>query len=203
MKPNNLEKAITKGVRRALKYYTSFSDRWLFHAPESFLQHEIARSIVKFSDHPALAELSPKRMAEAVGKKSTSKSKKRFDIVVMCKSRHSLWAVMEVNRANGKKLPKKVRRDADKLKEFWKANKHVACYLLVYSEVNSAAGRDTGTKRHTGTKRRDKLFCRFGSWAKDLKGWRMVDRCVVSPKDCKHDSKEWSWGFVQFRLGGG
>ena len=126
---------------------------WLSHAPESFLQSEVARQIagdgytvyIDCSGKRTKAEMGPTRGRPPIN------LGQRFDISVWYKHKDELWAVIEIKRAWG---ITSVRKDANKI-EHDATLKHRAHagYILVYSEAKGT-GYDVKILRKIVTLRR-------------------------------------------------
>jgi hypothetical protein len=121
---DGLEKRIFNGCIRAQKTYSNMTGGWwLWHGPESFIQHEVARSIRRsHKGFEAYAETSPRKiMAEhdlpLRGRPlKEDRLRQRFDVVVWKKTKNELRAVIEIKR--GGAIVGQVARDAGKIQKY-------------------------------------------------------------------------------------
>jgi hypothetical protein len=166
---------------------------WLWHAPESFLQHEIARSMARHSKarkgFEVFTETSPTKIKDEHDKRLRGRPPKmesqrqRFDIVVWQKTSNKVQAIIEIKRG-GTSVFGQVAKDAKKLKKYLSmTNAHGNGYLLFYSEAG-------------GSKRLERLKDRISKLTKLLKpkGWRRVQYKIDAKLgDPDENDKLWSW----------
>jgi hypothetical protein len=193
---NKLEKAIMRAVKDAQQFYVDVAGGWLFEASESFLQHHMALSLIRRTNHCVLAEISPKKIADEFQQKGPKvKSKKRFDLVIWPKVATGVRAVVEIKRAFH--IPG-VMKDAVKIEKYRKLKFSSGLgYLVVYTEVSNSR------QRRRGKDRKRALCGRLKKWGKHLRerGWRTVDTFVISPRDCEdYRGRKWSWGVALYRF---
>lgn len=198
---NKLEIAIRDALPRAQQRYSEMTGWWLAHGPESFLQHEIARNILRTRKAMVFIEVSPRKIAAEFptkGRGRTYEAQKRFDLIVWQKSSYRVRAVIEIKRAWNKKP---VLKDAKKMRSYMlHKNAAKTGYVLVYSDTHSARNRSRASDR------REHLTKRFEAWGDRLKktGWKYIDSDAFSPHrkyaQDANGKKIWSWGYVLFRL---
>lgn len=184
---NKLERAILGSAERAQGTCMRMTGGWwLWHAPESFLQHQIARAIVR-TGNEVFTEASPAKIAREHNSplrgRPAHNKQKRFDIVVWQRSQNLLRAAIEIKRTS---TLQPVVKDAVKLRKYLdQRNSHGVGYLLVYSEAK-------------GANRVERLRKRASSAAAHLKatGWTMLSAVVHSPR-----SSPWSWSVYLLRYG--
>lgn len=190
--PNDLEKTILRCAKKAQRDYEAITGgQWLDHAPELFLQAEVARGIWR-RGFRVFIDASLERIRQEIGSskgRRPAASRKRFDISVWRKTSNSLRAVIEIKRDWS---ISSIREDARKIKDSFKlANSAPTGYLLVYSEAN----RERTTRRRSAdweANRERILRKRFVDWARKLQ-WNLVDVVTGSYKT-DH------WGLALLRL---
>jgi hypothetical protein len=194
MAGNKLEACILRAVAKAHAEYLGRTDgwQWLFHAPESFLQHEIAREIYRKEDRRVFTEASPAKIARELEKPGRGRPpknlRKRFDVVVWSKTIEHPRAIIELKRTFN---AAEVVKDATKLKDHFKYKRSFGTgYLVWYTEAKGA----------TAPKREKKIHHQFSILSKNVRGWKKVDHLVRSPRDNDGaKGSKWSWGVCLLR----
>ncbi|MDE3015389.1 MAG: hypothetical protein KGI29_00495 [Pseudomonadota bacterium] len=179
---NDLEDRIIKGAKKAHITYLEMNDYYLHHAPEHFLQNEIARTIwqkgngndiyIDKSNAQVLKEL------DSTNKKGRPRddASKRFDITVFKRSEKQIKAVIEIKRGDHISF-QSLRKDTKKIEHSAKSpNGAKLGYLLVYSV----------------RKKEEKIRDDFKKWEKRLK-WELRENIIES------DGK-WTWGIGLFKF---
>lgn len=182
---NKLERALLAGAQRAQNTYRRMSGGWwLWHAPESLLMHEVARSISR-TGNEVFTEASPAKIArefsEPLRGRPSKDQRKRFDIVVWQRTINRTRAIVEIKRTT---MLQPVSLDAAKIKKYLNLQSTSGVgYVLVYSEAK-------------GLNRRVSLAKRSFNAAEKLgkEGWRLIDVRVTAPR-----TDEWAWSIYLLR----
>ena len=184
--PTHLGERISDGVKEAHSRYERMTGWWLQHAPEHFLQNEVARSIwEKGNGNDVYIDASNTKVradAEAKTKRGWPKkdSGKRFDISVWHRSKNTLKAVIEIKHGE-RTLFTRVKKDAKRIEDAAKCpNAASVGYILVYSVKKNKEGIETD----------------FRTWKKELGSkWTLASHFVTKPHN-----EDWAWGFALLRF---
>ena len=135
---NTLERIMVQGALKAqTKYKKMTGGWWLWHGPESFLQHQVAAAIAE-AEFYVFTEASPKLIRDEFDHPPQGAPpkgmRKRFDIVVWSNKRNEIKALVEIKRVGTLDY---VLKDAQKLERFLKQKTFSSGsgYLLLYSEA--------------------------------------------------------------------
>lgn len=189
---NDLEKTILRSAKKAQRDYEAMTGgQWLDHAPEMFLQAEVARGIWR-RGFRVFIDASLDRIRQEIGSRkgrNPAASRKRFDISVWWRTRNSIRAVIEIKRDWS---ITSIREDARKIKDSFKlVDSADTGYLLVYSEANREPTIKKGSADWEANRER-LLRKRFVDWARKLR-WNSVGVVTGSYKT-DH------WGLALLRL---
>jgi hypothetical protein len=177
---NKLENRIIGSARDARKVYESMTGgHWIDHAPELFLQCEIARAVFALNFW-VFIDATIKKTAHEIGSRKgrpPTNSKQRFDLTVWSKTGSSVRAVVEVKRTW---WLGDIKKDAAKIEAHMKHKLAAKTgYLLVYSDQKQPNGDAN-------------LRSRFLDWANEL-NWTCVDIKTG-------EGKNYAWGFCLLRF---
>jgi hypothetical protein len=141
MPANKLEKGIISAAKDAAVSYSQMTGGyWLWHAPEHFLQNEVARAIWKEGFYVFVDTSGDRVRADLVGVRGRrpGTGRKRFDISVFYKHGNKVRAVIEL-KTRATYSVTATAQDAKKIENHFKnANHATSGYLLVYGEADSA-----------------------------------------------------------------
>ena len=180
---SQLEEAIIEGVSEAAKKYDEMSGGWwLSHAPESFLQMEIATKIYE-TGFNLFVDASYNKILDDIGRirgRPANGGSKRPDICVFSKASRTIKALIEVKRASNLFS---VNLDKSKLSSLMRLKTGPKyCYVVAYSEANGNSYKKT-------------LEERFLAW--EDKEWY----CCHSYIDERQDDDGYGWGYCVLKLG--
>lgn len=141
---NSLEDLLVQSVKKAQKEYLEMTGGYpLWHAPESFVQMQIARDIVKKLGVYVYPECTPISLANdantkvQIGRPPNINKQQRFDLVVWWKNEAKARAIIELKLTYASMTG--VVKDGQKLLDFrLKAKSHNGLrtgYLVVYNSA--------------------------------------------------------------------
>lgn len=192
---NMLEDAMLVGAEEAQKTYERMTEgHWLGHAPELFLQSEVARAIfgAGFSVYVDASVSKTKLDMKKAPGRPTKDKKKRFDISVWNKSDNTLRAVVEIKRTY---FIGALKSDAKKIVNYLRQKGSAKTgYLLVYTDCDGKKDIDS----------RQKLNERLEQWAELLKAslnavtFGTDLQSTYSSTPPRLDSDAWAVGLIRF-----